>query len=130
MRHEWNIFLEKECWNANRDRLILAKNIIPFLTRYTWPGNVRELHNLCLRWVLTVEDKVVKIEHLPARILNPENPETGGNATIVAQENLKTLNDQVIASVLEQTGGNISKAAKILGINRTTIYRRQKKTVS
>ena len=122
-----NSFLEEECWYANRNKLILSNAVIPFLKNYGWPGNVRELHNLCLRWVLIVEDRVIRPEHLPDKINKPVTREQYSSHAVAPQENLKAMNDEVIAQVLEQTGGNVSRAAKILGINRTTIYRRQRK---
>lgn len=121
-----NAFLEEECWYANRDKLVLSKTLIPCLKRYAWPGNVRELHNLCLRWVLTVDGKVIKPDNLPDKILHPSRHELAAGQVMPPRENLKSLNDEIIARVLEQTGGNVSRAARILGINRTTIYRRQK----
>lgn len=122
-----NIFLEEECWYANRNKLVLSEAVIPYLKKYSWPGNVREIHNLCLRWVLTVEGNVITPEHLPDKILKPDNGKQNLRNVIASQENLKSLNDEVIARVLDQTGGNISRAARILGINRTTIYRRLKR---
>ncbi|HSR62799.1 MAG TPA: sigma 54-interacting transcriptional regulator, partial [Gammaproteobacteria bacterium] len=120
-------FLEEECWYANRDKLFLTDEVRPFLKRYHWPGNVRELRNLCLRWVLTVGKCNISLEHLPEKILiaRCNEPVT---TDLPVNENLKSHNDEIIRQVLARTGGNISEAARILGINRTTIYRWKKKS--
>ena len=120
-----NEFLEKECWAANRPRLKLSKSVKPFLLNYSWPGNVRELYNICLRWVLTVEDEFIGLEHLPEKISAAQD--VNNPIMISRSDDLKTINDELIRSTLEHANGNVSKAAKILGINRATIYRRLKK---
>ncbi len=120
-----NEFLEKECWSANRSRLVISNKVKPLLLGYSWPGNVRELYNLCLRWVLTVEGDVVDVKHLPDKIRTSEAPVCPPK--ILANGDLKQINDDIIRNALEISGGNVSRAAKELGINRATIYRRLKK---
>lgn len=92
---------------------------------YNWPGNVRELYNLCLRWVLTVNQNCIGPDCLQDKIRFYQNKEllTLG---LVGKKDLQAINDELITRTLESTGGNVSKAAEILGINRATIYRRMK----
>ncbi len=62
------------------------------------------------------------------KIRFPDISQWNDQRILSSNENLKSINDDLIRKVLAQTGGNISRAAKILGINRTTIYRRLKKS--
>lgn len=116
-------FLERESWAAGRPLLELSAEAKDILLGYGWPGNIRELHNLCRRWVLMVQGDMVRIEHVPDKLRTrgeEVRPETCTN------RDLRTVNDELIRTTLVRTGGNVSKAARILGIDRSTIYRRSK----
>ncbi len=108
------------------------------LRAYDWPGNVRELKNVIKRAVLLADD-LIELEHLPAPIecspkttttkeLDKEVPavKTGFNKDFSLKEIVKkSVNDierKVIIEVLIQTGGNKSKAAKMLSIDYKTMY--------
>lgn len=120
-----NIFLEKECRFANRPPLKLSKETRAIMLSYNWPGNVRELYNLCLRWVLTVNQNCIGPDCLQDKIRFYQNKELS-TLGLVGKKDLQAINDELITRTLESTGGNVSKAAEILGINRATIYRRMK----
>ncbi|MGZ7042441.1 MAG: helix-turn-helix domain-containing protein, partial [Thermoanaerobaculia bacterium] len=95
--------------------------------RYPFPGNVRELENLIEGALALTVDPVID----PGDLLLPEGATT--NAGGALPDDLPTLQDleaRYIARVLAQTKGNISKAAKILGIDRKTLYRRKDLTQS
>jgi transcriptional regulator of acetoin/glycerol metabolism len=115
-----NDFLHTECLKAGRQKLDLAPEVIDILKKYNWPGNVRELNNVCIRWVLTVSGNTVTLSDIPERITKC----ISSNSTEV--ENLRSINDELIRCTLKQTDNNISKAARILGIDRSTIYRRRR----
>ncbi len=116
-----NDFLRTECHAAGRNPLRLAPQVVELLLNYKWPGNVRELHNICVRWVLTVAGDTVSGEDVPEKFQRM----VGGMEKIIG-DSLRTVSDELIRRTLEQTNNNISCAARILGIDRTTIYRRRK----
>ena len=97
------------------------------LGSYSWEGNARELENVIERAIafangndLTPEDIVLPTEA-------GERPEDSGNfleQALAEQLTLKELEERYTARVLESTGGNKVHAARILGINRRTLYRR------
>lgn len=116
-------FLAKECEATNRDYLSISNPVKAALLEYTWPGNIRELYNICTRWALTVQDNEVQLKDLPPSINQIEKKET----VSVNSNNLHDLGDEMIKQTLEKTNHNISKAARILGIDRSTIYRRSRK---
>ena len=121
-------FLEKECWAAGRHLLDLSEAARKVLVEYHWPGNVRELQNLCKRWVLIVNSDSIQMEHIPEKLTRPSAEETTVSKFTKSEinHNLRLNNDELIRKTLIETDGNVSKAARILGIDRTTIYRRQK----
>lgn len=90
-----------------------------WLRRYRWPGNVRELEN--------VIERAVSLAHGPLLLPNdlPEAVRQAGTAP-VQDEGLLTLDEvekRHLMRVLRETGGNKAKAAKVLGIDRRTLYR-------
>ncbi len=92
-----------------------------FFLRYRWPGNVRELANAVERALVVCRDDKIRMEHLPlARQASgePEDP---------ASESLSSLEERHIRRVLKRTGFNVTQAAKILGIDRVTLYNKMRK---
>jgi DNA-binding NtrC family response regulator len=88
------------------------------LRAYAWPGNVRELENVLERALIVSEGPVIAAADLA---LSP------APATADAPRPLKTLRDMehaYIQHVLRATGGNMSEAARILGLHRDTLYRK------
>ncbi len=97
---------------------------------YAWPGNIRELRNVIRRAVLLERTGALTVESLPAEIVDwTERPE------IVlpepkAGDNLRDLKEkaeqELILATLEKVRFNKSKAAKILNIDRKTLYNKMK----
>jgi DNA-binding NtrC family response regulator len=95
------------------------------LLDYSWPGNVRELRNVMERAVaLTGHDKII-VEDLPDPIRNYQKKhfEIGGDSshTLIP---LAEVEQRYIQHVLEKTGDNKALAARVLGIDRKTLYRK------
>ncbi|WP_018085914.1 sigma-54 interaction domain-containing protein [Desulfurispora thermophila] len=96
------------------------------LLSYDWPGNVRELRNAVEHMVLVSKGKVLQPADLPVylspggEILATDRPPKLWQATEHAEREL-------ISRVLQQTGGNRSRAAKVLGVPRSTLYYKMKK---
>jgi|Deesub1362B_J571_1020462.scaffolds.fasta_scaffold02699_2 DNA-binding NtrC family response regulator len=89
-----------------------------FLRSYHWPGNVRELENAIERAMVIGTPPKIVLEDLPIRCIKEEKPES---------DSLKAVEKAHIHNVLKRTNWNISKAAKILQIDRVTLYNKIKK---
>jgi two-component system, NtrC family, response regulator HydG len=105
----------------------LSGKALDLLIRYDWPGNIRELENCIERAVIMARGEVIAPADLPPAIqaLSTGVKESGGLALpsgISLQEVEKTL----ILKTLEDTGGNRTRAAEILGINRRTLQNKLK----
>jgi DNA-binding NtrC family response regulator len=109
---------------ANRKKIIdLDADLAERLLAYEFPGNVRELENMIAAAVLLEKGKQLSLAS--ARSLLPyEGPERRRNVELLTLEELERRH---IERVLEVTGGNRPKAARILGINPSTIYRKLEK---
>ncbi|MEW6665659.1 MAG: sigma-54 dependent transcriptional regulator [Thermodesulfobacteriota bacterium] len=98
----------------------LSSQALPILMAYPWPGNVRELENVTERAVLLAKGKWITPEDLPSHIVTGESmhssPETA--QTLSIKKASRELERNLIRRVLELTGGNRSRAAKILEVSR------------
>ena len=96
----------------------IAGDVMDIFMRYRWPGNVRELRNCLERMVLLATDGVLGVEHLPAT-MQDEEPATDSPAA----STIRGAEQQMVLAAIRREGGNISRAARSLGIARTTLYR-------
>ncbi len=103
----------------------ISQKAMDLLTNYAFPGNVRELENILLRAAAICKGRTIRVGDLPSDLVELElhtykRPETS----------LMTLNEleqDYITHVLRLTGGVRTKAAKILGIDRASLWRKMKK---
>jgi DNA-binding NtrC family response regulator len=102
----------------------ISQEAMSLLVAYPWPGNVRELRNAIERAItLNPADRILPAD-LPPRI-----QKAGRAAAMVAdasrrQATLRDLEREYIIEILRQVGGNKSRAAEILGLDRKTLYRK------
>jgi len=95
------------------------------LLAYRWPGNVRELENVIERAVALTETGAIRLEDLPAAVLlhKVSDQDTLGMA-LARGLNLEELEREYIQRVLSAEGGNKTRAAQRLGLDRKTLYRK------
>ncbi|WP_449242974.1 sigma-54-dependent transcriptional regulator [Desulfovibrio sp.] len=118
-------FLAKAARMLDKFQPSLDPEVPEILSRYAFPGNVRELENIMERAVVLAEDGVVSPRHLPEDLretaVHVARP--GFSEPVTLEENEK----RYIVWVLEQAGGNRTQAARILGIDRASLWRKIKK---
>ena len=107
---------------ANRE---LEKQVIGFdheaaarLRAYHWPGNLRQLKNTVRCATLLAQSEFITCRDLPAEIVSPAAEPQPGSLSLHDH----TAEADQIRRALETAGGNKSKAAKLLGIDRKTLY--------
>jgi transcriptional regulator with PAS, ATPase and Fis domain len=107
------------------DKMIgsLTPDLEQRLMQYSYPGNVRELENIIAAAVLQEKSKILTLAST-INLLPYEGPERRKHVELLTLENLEKLH---ILKVLDVTGGNRPKAAKILGVNISTVYRKIEK---
>jgi transcriptional regulator with PAS, ATPase and Fis domain len=119
-------FIKKYSKRENKTIEEVDPEVIRTLSGYHWPGNVRELENTIERAVVITNTSVITVEDLPPHILA-----IGQEGVTEPEESLpkwiEKLEVEVLRKTLLEYEGNISKAAKKLGIGRATIYRKAKK---
>ncbi len=105
----------------------VSDEAMDILTDYDWPGNVRELENIIERAVILADDTEITADSLnisifPERMRNQAR--TGGSGVGVAGLTLEELERRYLLQTLEETGWKKKRAAEILGINPSTLYRK------
>ena len=95
----------------------LDPETLNLLCSYDWPGNIREVHNVLERALLLSRGGPIKPEHLPGL-------QKGEEAVVRKATTLREVELEHIRTVIRQCNGNLSAAARMLGISRATLYRR------
>jgi DNA-binding NtrC family response regulator len=111
-------FLKRYAKDNKKSIKNFSPEVVEFMLNYSWPGNVRELENMVERGVILSKDKDITLAEFPHDVIHP-GPVEG--------KTIEDVEKNHIVNVLEETKGNITKAAKILGIQRMTLYNKLKK---
>jgi len=108
-------FLARFVQAMNRKPMRFAADALAALSSYPWPGNVRELQNAIERAVVVGKGDIVRAGDLPLRVT--EVPAAGpGPGSLAEAERAH------VRSVLDASGWNITRAARVLDIDRVTLY--------
>ena len=99
-----------------KGKLTVSAEALKKLQNYYWPGNIRELRHVMERAVIMTENRSIKASEIMVNI-----DETTGHRNIL---NLQDLEKNAIRKALRKNEGNLSSAAKELGLGRTTLYRK------
>jgi len=118
-------FLERLCRDTERQHT-LSDDALKMLLAYDWPGNVRELENCLERACAITSNNEIHVTDLPSSI-------TGANGHAQAPANgeskivpISELEKQAILNTIVQLNGDKLLAARLLGIGKTTLYRKLK----
>lgn len=114
-------FIRKHSKDCNR-KYVLDKKTLNVLFNYHWPGNVRELENIVERFLIFAEKGIILPEHLPDYITSRSK-----GICFNKYSSLEKTEKQLIKHVLSEKDGNITRAARQLGISRNTLYNKLKK---
>ncbi len=101
----------------------IEEDAMDYLLNYSWPGNIRELENVIERAYNFVEGTTIKVKQLPEKIIKGKGAFFIGDL----KNNLNSLEKQLILDTLKVCGGNKSKTARMLKINRASLYQKMKK---
>ena len=121
-------FLTKIAQETGRPKPEITPEVISFLERYKWPGNVRELENELNRLV-ALSDRVIRKDSLSLNIRLLEEPGVAPEQETAWWRNrtLKDIEREAILNTLRTVSNNKVEAARILEIDRTTLYNKMKR---
>ena len=119
-------FLRQFAVQARRPSLTLSTEARRRLQAHSWPGNVRELRNLMERVAFLCGGERVEPEDL-AFILSPEQENANQPSLDLGLDKAtRTFQTDYISRAIHRVGGNMSEAARLLGLHRSNLYRKMR----
>ncbi|MBF0317387.1 MAG: sigma-54-dependent Fis family transcriptional regulator [Nitrospirae bacterium] len=128
-------FMTAFCSKQGKEPLKITPEAVNLMMKYNWPGNVRELETLIERCVILDDTGVVKAENLPERFIQQKPSQLNTTQSLMElplegidlNAILDDIENNFITQALQRAGGVKSKAAGMLGLNRTTFLEKLKK---
>ena len=117
-------FLAKHAGDAGRRIMRVEPAALELLMRHDWPGNVRELENVIHRSLLVASPPELKRDDLPRELTGARTGAPSSDGEPAELCSLEELERQAIARAIDHFGGNLSDVARLLGIGRSTLYRK------
>ncbi|GIU80607.1 MAG: sigma-54-dependent Fis family transcriptional regulator [Bryobacteraceae bacterium] len=118
-------FLEEFAAAYGRKRKELTPEAVRVLQQYPWPGNVRELKNLMERIVIMYPQTRIDARHIPLPA-GRRAAERAQERPVSLQEVRQEAERRYILKKLEETGGNITRTAELLGLERSNLYKKMR----
>ena len=118
--------LKQMAEEANIAEIKLDKEAEKVLKNYEWPGNARELSNVLERTMSALESDTIHLQDLPFYLHRSRKKSPGHNRSSLKDVQAKT-EKETIRYVLKESNNNKARAAKMLGIHRTLLYKKMKK---
>jgi two-component system response regulator HydG len=109
-------FVEKHRAKVNSPATGISKEAMKVLMDYSWPGNVRELENAIEHAMIMAKDSMIMIHDLPTL-----------NEAQMSVSRIDEAEKNLLLKAIRDAGGNKYKAAKLLGIPRSSLYSKLKK---
>ncbi|MDD2855070.1 MAG: sigma 54-interacting transcriptional regulator [Desulfuromonadaceae bacterium] len=123
-------FLEKARKKLNKSIAGIDDKAVKAMQHYPWPGNIREMQNVIERSAVLVKDGMIRLENLPTIFTNTyesclDMDVTRRRVSFKAERELQVVRTEknIIARYLEETDGNVAKAARLANLPRRTFYR-------
>jgi len=125
-------FLRKYMHQNGRRILGFTEEALQIMQRYPWPGNVRELENCVERAVVLTRGEQIRKEDLPPPLVAAAEASSvlfasGSGRPLTLREALAEPERRIIQAALEANGWNRQKTARVLDVNRTTLYKKMKR---
>jgi transcriptional regulator of acetoin/glycerol metabolism len=112
---------------ARAEDKTISPEVMEMFASHPWPGNVRQLHNVLKTAIaLSAGKSAIGLAHLTQSFLDDLVMESRDVLAAQAQHSLDKLTYELVQATLQQHGGNVSSAARQLGISRNTLYRKLK----
>jgi transcriptional regulator with PAS, ATPase and Fis domain len=116
-------FLQRARAKVNKRVESVSPEAVVLLRSYAWPGNLRELENIIERAVVLTSSQVIEPEHLPLHVQDVSSGKPKPGFRPSKSLAIEQFERQALSSYLQQTDGNISRAAVLANIPRRTFHR-------
>ncbi|MFZ4859798.1 MAG: sigma-54-dependent transcriptional regulator [Desulfuromonadaceae bacterium] len=127
-----SFFMEKQCRIMGRLPCSISKQALEALELYSWPGNVRELENMIERMIVLTDATLLTLADVPDKIISTKNSDeercfTLPGVGIDLVETVFNIERSYIVQAMSSAGGIKAQAARLLGLNRTTLVEKMKR---
>jgi len=121
-------FIEKRNPQMNQQIRGVSPQAMALIMAYSWPGNIRELDNVIQRMMVVAKGEILDVEGLPPDIRgNEERPRTQTkDLKDITRESAGLAEKKLILDALAKSKGNVTQAARSLGISRVTLQKKMK----
>jgi len=122
-------FLERFAESLRKPIQGLSDAAERMLVEHAWPGNIRELRNVCEYAVIVCDGSLIEPRHLAlSDVDHVSDPQVDANGSVlpIKDWSIRSMEEELIRMVLEETRFNITRAARELGINRSTLYNKMR----
>ena len=120
-------FITRYCTKNNRKPVEITNTALQKLQTYLWPGNIRELQNMVERLVIMTSGNSITEKELPHYFFESQKVVSTGDLESLTLKAFRENTDrEYIKSTLQQCQGNVSEAARILGVERTNLHKKMK----
>jgi len=121
-------FIEKRKKSLNKQITGVSPQAMAYLMAYNWPGNVRELENMLQRMMVIAKGEVLDVDDLPTEVRGKvsEVQSQPKDLKEIARESSEMIEKRTILDALSKTGGNVTQAAKALGVSRATLQNKMR----
>lgn len=120
-------FMDKFNKRFNKEIYYISPNALKVLIHYDWPGNIRELENVIEHAFVVCNSDCIKSEHLPDRFQSLKEIFKNDVEKSFPDKPLENAEMKLIQTTLQKCNGNRIKTASLLGISKTTLWRKMKK---
>jgi len=120
-------FLQKYRKKFNKKIKHIDPESFEILTRYHWPGNVRELENVLEHVFVLCAKETIRTDCLPDWLVQKIESSESSRTDLQDQESIKDAEKKHIQSVLSKYNGDRQKVSEVLGIDKSTLWRKMKK---
>ncbi len=121
-----NFFLNRHATRLGKNLNGMSTKVLAALMRHDWPGNVRELENVVLSMTIMAMGNRINEEDLPAELADEEGSQLR-SLDFVAPQSLEEIEAYFIRKTLREQGGDRTLSAEILGIDKSTLWRKMKR---
>jgi len=122
-----NLFIEANNQELGRSIRGMHPEAKELLLNYSWPGNIRELKNVVERAMILCATETISAEHLPIELREHQGSSFRSSSLDPSEFSLESMERKHIFEILSMVNGNKSKAARSLGISRSTLREKMKK---
>ncbi|MFW6067666.1 MAG: sigma-54-dependent transcriptional regulator [Myxococcota bacterium] len=119
-------FLEKYGRKMRR-RVRLGDGVLEYLMKYDYPGNIRELENLVEQGVALAVEGEIRLDDIIPPEIREQQPKTAARSNRSLQDVVEQAERETIEEVLREVDGNKERAAEVLGLSSTTLWRKMKR---